>query len=75
MEELILFIARQLVDHPEAVQVRQTRGPKGLVYRLSVSPKDKGKIIGKDGRIIAAIRDILEAAAARQGREVTLEVV
>lgn len=75
MEDLILYIARQLVDHPEAVQVRQARGRKGPVYRLSVSPKDKGKVIGKDGRVIAAIRDVLDAAAARQGREVTLEVV
>ncbi|MGC8874668.1 MAG: KH domain-containing protein [Chloroflexia bacterium] len=75
MEELILYIARQLVDHPESVQVRQAQGRKGIVYRLSVSPKDKGKIIGKDGRIIAAIREIVDAAAARQRREVTLEVV
>jgi len=75
MEDLILFIARQLVDEPEAVQVRQVSGRRGPAYRLSVSPKDKGKIIGKDGRIVEAIRDVLDAAAAHQGRHMTLDVV
>jgi len=75
MEDLILYIARQLVDQPEAVQVHQVPGRRGPVYRLSVSPKDKGKIIGKDGRIIEAIREVLDAAAARQGLHVTLDVV
>lgn len=75
MEDLILYIARLLVDEPEAVQVRQVRGRQGPVYKLSVAPHDRGKVIGKDGRIIEAIREIIGAAAARQGIHVTLDVV
>lgn len=75
MEDLILYIARILVDEPEAVQVRQVHGRQGPIYKLTVDPRDRGKIIGKDGRIIDAIRELLDAAAARQGIRVTLDVV
>jgi|YNPBryantNP2012_1023418.scaffolds.fasta_scaffold35972_3 predicted RNA-binding protein YlqC (UPF0109 family) len=75
MEDLILYIARLLVDRPEAVQVREVRGRQGTVYRLIVHPRDRGKIIGKEGRTIEAIRAILEAAAARRGLHITLDVV
>jgi len=75
MEELICYIARLLVDEPDAVQVRQVHGRQGPVYKLAVAPHDRGKIIGKDGRIIDAIRELLDAAAARQGTHVTLDVV
>ncbi len=74
MEELILYIARQLVDEPEAVHVRQVHGRQGPAYKLTVAPHDRGKIIGKDGRVIGAIREILDAAAARQGTHTTLDV-
>lgn len=74
MEDLILYIARLLVDQPEAVQVREVRGRQGIVYRLIVHPKDRGKVIGKEGRTIEAVRAILEAAAARRGLNVTLDV-
>ena len=67
MEDLILYIARLLVDRPEAVQVRQVRGRQGTVYRLTVHPRDRGKVIGKDGRTIEAIRAILEAAKSARG--------
>jgi predicted RNA-binding protein YlqC (UPF0109 family) len=74
MEELILYIARQLVDDPDAVHVRQIRGRRGPIYRLSVAPNDKGKIIGKEGRIVNAIRQVLDAAAARQGVHASLDI-
>jgi len=75
MEDLILYIVRLLVDDPEAVQVRQVHGRQGPVYKLSVAPRDRGKVIGKDGRIIATIRHVLDVAAARRGTHVTLDVV
>jgi len=75
MEDLIVYIARALVDEPEAVQVRQVHGRQGPIYKLTVAPHDRGKIIGKDGRIIDAIRELLDVAAARQGIHVTLDVV
>lgn len=75
MEDLILYIARILVDEPEAVHVRQVHGRQGPIYKLTVDPHDRGKIIGKDGRIIDAIRELLDVAAAHQGMHVTLDVV
>ena len=75
MEDLILYIARLLVDEPDAVNVRQIHGRQGPVYKLTVAPHDRGKIIGKDGRIIDAIRELLDVAAARQGTHVTLDIV
>lgn len=75
MEDLILYIVRLLVDEPEAVRVHQVHGRHGPIYKLTVSPRDRGKIIGKDGRIIAAIRQVLDAAAIHQGIHVTLDVV
>jgi predicted RNA-binding protein YlqC (UPF0109 family) len=75
MEELILYIARILVDEPDAVRVRQVHGRQGPIYKLTVAPGDRGKIIGKGGRIIDAIREILDAAAARQGTHVTIDIV
>jgi predicted RNA-binding protein YlqC (UPF0109 family) len=75
MEDLILYLARHLVDDPDAVRVREVRGRRGPIFKLSVASQDKGKVIGKDGRIIGAIRQIVDAAAARQGFHVTLDVV
>jgi len=75
MEDLIVYIARYLVDHPEDVRVHQVLGRRGSIYKLSVASDDKGKVIGKDGRIIGAIRQLLDAAAAREGVHVTLDVV
>ncbi len=75
MEDLILYIARMLVDEPQAVQVRQVRGRQGSTYRISVAPSDRGKIIGKEGRIINAIRAVVDAAAARHGDHVNLDIV
>ncbi len=74
MEELILYIVRQLVDHPEEVQIRRVRGRRGPAYQVSVAPDDRGQVIGKEGRIIEAVRHIVEAAAARQGLRVTLDL-
>jgi predicted RNA-binding protein YlqC (UPF0109 family) len=74
MEDLILYIARQLVDDPDAVYVRRTRGRRGPIYRLTVASEDKGQIIGKEGRIVNAIRQVLDAAVARQGLHATLDI-
>ncbi len=75
MEDLLLYIVRLLVDRPEAVQVREVRGRQGTVYRLIVHPRDRGKVIGKEGRTIEAVRAIVEAAASRWGLNITLDVV
>lgn len=75
MEDLILYIAQRLVDEPEAVHVERVRGRRGPIYKLSVAPNDKGKVIGKEGRVIKAIRQVAEAAAVQQGLTVTIDIV
>ncbi|MFH1086838.1 MAG: KH domain-containing protein [Chloroflexota bacterium] len=75
MKELIEYLAKSLVDHPEEVQVRQLRGARGTVLRLSVDPSDKGWVIGRRGRVANAMRTALYVAAVANGtRQVTLEI-
>ena len=68
MKDLLLFVARSLVEHPDAVQVMETEGPEAIILELSVAPDDMGKVIGKQGRIAKAIRSVIRAATP-QGRE------
>lgn len=75
MQDLILFLARSLVDHPEQVQVEEFEEGRTLVYELHVAEEDMGKIIGRQGRIIKAIRSVVRASAARRGMRVAVEVV
>lgn len=75
MRELVEFIAKALVDHPEAVQVRQVDGERTIVIELKVDPSDMGKVIGKQGRIANALRMVVKAAAARTGKRVTVEIL
>jgi predicted RNA-binding protein YlqC (UPF0109 family) len=64
MEELIKFIARSLVDKPEAVEVRLVESGHVPVYELKVADEDRGRVIGREGQTIEAIRTLLKAAAA-----------
>jgi len=68
MRELVEFVARELVDHPEEVQVTQTRGNQVTVIQLAVAPDDKGWVIGKRGRVANAMRSLLRVAALSKGR-------
>ena len=75
MKELVLYIARSLVDHPEAVGVEEAGGgSEGTVLKLSVAKDDLGKIIGRQGRTARALRTLVNAASARQERRVVLEI-
>jgi hypothetical protein len=75
MKELLLYIARSLVDHPEAVGVEEAGGgSEGTVLKLSVAKEDLGKIIGRQGRTARALRTLVNAASARQERRVVLEI-
>src|SRR5437879_13849776 len=73
MRGLVEFIAKALVDHPEAVQVRQIEGERAIVIEVKVAPDDVGKIIGKQGRIVNALRTVVKAAAVRTGKRVPVE--
>lgn len=73
--ELIEFIARSLVDEPDAVQVNVIEGEQSIILELRVGSQDVGKVIGKHGRIAKALRTVLSAATSRSGRRVVLEIL
>jgi hypothetical protein len=75
MKDLILFLARHLVNNPDAVEVRETQGDAASVLELRVAKEDLGRIIGKQGRTAKAMRTVLTAAASRQNRKVVLEII
>lgn len=67
MRELVEFLARELVDDPDAVSVTESTGERGILLTVRVAPDDMGKIIGRGGRTARAIRSVVRAAATRQG--------
>src|SRR5207248_6407467 len=75
MKELVVFLAKQLVSQPDAVEVRETQGETASVLELKVAKEDLGRVIGKQGRTAKSIRTILNAAASRTNRKVVLEIV
>jgi hypothetical protein len=75
MQELILTIAKALVDHPEEVRVREREEEKGIVYELSVHEDDIGKVIGKQGRIAKALRTVVSSAAVKMDKRVYVEIM
>lgn len=75
MKDLVEYIARSLVDDPSEVKVNQTRKGSDTVLELYVAKDDMGRIIGKGGRVANALRILLRVAAAREGKQATLEVV
>ena len=75
MKELVDYIARQLVNNPDAVDVKETQGDTASVLELKVAREDLGRIIGKQGRTAKSIRTILNAAASRINRKVVLEII
>ena len=75
MKDLLQFLARQLVNDPRAVEVKETQGDTASVLELRVAKEDLGRIIGKQGRTAKSIRTILNAVASRQNRRVVVEIV
>ena len=76
MKELIEYIASSLVDDASQVQVNQSRGPAGKMrLELRVAREDMGRVIGKGGRVANAMRVLLRVAAAREGKQVSLDVI
>jgi predicted RNA-binding protein YlqC (UPF0109 family) len=69
------YVARQIVDDPDAVLVEQEPDRRGVTLRLHVAPDDMGKVIGKRGRVAQAIRAVVRAAAAREGVEANVDIV
>ena len=76
MKELLEYIARELVDHPDEVEVEEFTEDDGtLVLELSVGDEDYGKVIGRGGRTASALRTLLKAAAVREHKRVLVDIV
>ena len=75
MKELVEFIAKSIVDAPDAVKVEEETDENGLTLKLSVADEDKGRVIGKQGRIAEAMRTLLRVKAAKAATKVRLEIV
>jgi len=72
--ELLVWIARQLVDDPDAVAVETIERDDTTVLRLQVAPADVGKVIGRQGRLARALRTVVRASGARGDRRIVLEI-
>ncbi|NLM36464.1 MAG: KH domain-containing protein [Clostridiales bacterium] len=75
MKELIEIIAKSLVDNPDKVQVNEIAGEQSIILELKVAPEDMGKVIGKQGRIAKAIRTVVKAAAVKENKRVSVEII
>jgi predicted RNA-binding protein YlqC (UPF0109 family) len=74
MKELVEYIARSIVNLPDEVVVTEETNEDGLTLKLQVADEDKGRVIGKQGRIAQAMRTLLRVKAAKAGTRVTLEI-
>ena len=75
MKDLILFLAKSLVENPDAVQVTETEGPDSIILELNVAPEDMGKVIGRQGRIAKEIRAVVRSFAQRKNTRVSVEIL
>jgi len=75
MKDLVEYIAKSLVTHPEDVKVREVRTERTVMIELTVNPDEKGKVIGRDGKIARAIRALVSMAAQREGKRGVLEIL
>ncbi len=74
MKDLILYLAKSLVDHPDQVQVTETENESEIIYELTVDPDDMGRVIGKHGKIAKAIRAIVKSASYKLPKKVIVEI-
>jgi uncharacterized protein len=75
LRELVLFLARSLVEHPDEVEVQEIEEPDALVFELKVAESDLGRVIGRQGRTAKALRTVLSAASAKTRRRAILEII
>ena len=75
MKELLLYMAKNLVDDPDSVTVTEITDEEGKILELRVAPGDMGKVLGRQGRIAKEIRTIIKTVAQRTGEKVTVEIV
>ena len=75
MKDLLTYIAQNLVEHPQAMDVQETESDGNVVLELRVDPSDMGKVIGRQGRIAKEIRTLMRSVAQRQGKKVSVEIM
>jgi predicted RNA-binding protein YlqC (UPF0109 family) len=75
MRELIEYVAKSLAHDPDAVRVTETEEDGNIVIQLEVAPDDKGRIIGKGGRVAVAMRVLLRVAAVKEGTRANLQII
>ena len=75
MKELLIIIAKSLVDNPDEVSVTEVEGDSAVILELRVAESDMGKVIGKQGRIAKAIRTVMKSVATREQKKVVVEIV
>ncbi len=75
MKELVEYIARSIVNAPDDVQVTEEEDEQGIILKLQVADEDKGRVIGKQGRIAEAMRTLIRVKAAKAGTRATLEII
>ena len=75
MQDLVTFIIKSLVANPDQVRIRKVAGDKTQAYEVQVSNRDRGVLIGKQGRTIRSVRSLISAAASQSGKRVTVEVL
>ena len=74
-KEFLLYIVKAIVDEPDDVEIHVVEGEKSTIFELKVAQSDIGKVIGKNGRIAKAIRTILNAAIAKSGKRISLDIL
>ena len=75
MKDLVELIVKALVDNAEEVDIKETTGENVIILEIMVASEDVGKVIGKEGRIANSIRTIAKAAASKQGKKITVEII
>jgi hypothetical protein len=75
MKELLLLIAKALVDSPDEVSVNEVEGEQSIILELKVARDDMGKVIGKQGKIAKAIRTVIKSAAVKENKRVVVEII
>ena len=75
MKDLVEYIAKSIVNAPDAVKVTEEQDDQGIILKLQVADEDKGRVIGKQGRIAEAMRTLIRVKAAKKGTKATLEIL
>ena len=75
MKDLVEYIVKSIVSEPDEVKVTEENSDDGILIKLEVSPEDKGRVIGRQGRVAEAIRTLLRVMAARNGTRIRLEIL